>query len=170
MKKIFLILLVSLGLQTQAQVVPCDSVEYAITPTGNTTLQLDGAITGICPVTFPCIVTDWNWTICDDALCFSDTGQSTTWNQFTMNDTIKVCLTTILEMNNMIYTCLQCDTLIYDGFGGWMIMNMGNPTAIKEIKFNTSNDGKIYDLLGKELSYIPVGKMYIRNSRLYISK
>ena len=43
-------------------------------------------------------------------------------------------------------------------------------TAVKEIKFNTNSDGKIYDLLGKELSSIPVGKMYIKNNRLYISK
>ena len=47
---------------------------------------------------------------------------------------------------------------------------MGQPTAIKEIKFSTNRDGKIYDLLGRELSSVPTGKMYIRNSRLYITK
>ena len=29
---------------------------------------------------------------------------------------------------------------------------------------------KIYDLLGRELSEVPVGVMYIRNKKLYITK
>jgi hypothetical protein len=47
---------------------------------------------------------------------------------------------------------------------------MGNPTAIKEIILEINNDSKIYDLLGRELTEVPVGEMYIRNRKLYIRK
>ena len=42
MKKIILILLVVLGLQTKAQINICDSIGYTIQPTGNTLLILNG--------------------------------------------------------------------------------------------------------------------------------
>jgi hypothetical protein len=44
---------------------------------------------------------------------------------------------------------------------------MGNPTSIKEIIFEINNN-KIYDLLGRELTEVPVGVMYIRNQKKYI--
>ena len=44
------------------------------------------------------------------------------------------------------------------------------PTSINELTFNRSNDNKIYDLLGRELTEIPVGKLYIRNQKLYITR
>jgi hypothetical protein len=44
------------------------------------------------------------------------------------------------------------------------------PTSINELTFNRTNDGKIYDLLGRELTEIPVGKLYIKNNKLYIKK
>jgi hypothetical protein len=30
------------------------------------------------------------------------------------------------------------------------------------------NDGKIYDIMGRKLTEIPLGKMYIRNNKKYI--
>ena len=174
MKKLLLVLLVALGLQTQAQISPCDSVGYEITPFTGTSLQLNGVFSMIW--SFPGGgVLDWSWSVCDANLCYSDTGQSVTFNQFTMNDTVKVCLTTILQTDTMFspntYTCTQCDTLVYDWFNGWIILNsMGNPTAIEENPRMIPTDGKIYDLLGRELNEIPVGTMYIRNQKLYITK
>ena len=165
MKKILLALLVVIGLQTQAQMLPCDSISYTILSGsgGNTTLQLNGMLAP----GFPGIVSMWEWQVCDDALCYSDTNQSSTFNQFTMNDTLKVCLTTLLEMNNMMYSFMQCDSLIY-GPAGWMMMNMGNPLAITELETNSILDNKMYDMLGRELFYIPTGIMYIQNRKLYI--
>ena len=165
MKKLLLTLLVLLGLQTQAQIFPCDSVGYTILSGsgGNTTLQLTGTLTS----GFPGFVVSWDWAVCDDALCFGDTGQATVWNQFTVTDTLKVCLTTILENNNTWITCLQCDSLIY-GPAGWMMMNMGNPMAITELELNTINGGKMYDLLGREVTEAQIGVMYIRNQKKYI--
>jgi len=52
----------------------------------------------------------------------------------------------------------------------WVLFSMSNPTSINEITFNKVNDGKIYDMLGRELNEIPVGTMYIRNQKLYITK
>ena len=144
----------------------CDSVSYTIVSGsgGNTTLQLNGTITS----GFPGTVTSWDWAVCDDALCFGDTGQYTTWNQFTTTDTLKACLTTMLDINGATYTCLQCDSLVYDGFSGWMMMNMGNPVAITELQLNTIDDGKMYDLLGREVTEPQIGVMYIRNQKKYI--
>ena len=167
MKKLLLALLVVIGLQTQAQMIPCDSIGYTILSGsgGNTTLQLNG----ILAPGFPGIVSMWEWQVCDDALCFADTNQIATFNQFTTADTLKVCLTTMIMVNNMIYTCVQCDSLIY-GPAGWMMMNMGNPLAITESEFNNFNGGKMYDLLGRELTEVPIGVMYIQNRKLIIKQ
>ena len=170
MKRLIFILLVALGLQTQAQINPCDSVEYAITSTpNNNVLQLEGWVNGVCPVNFSCTVSDYSWTVCDDALCYADVGQTVYFQQFMTNDTIKVCLTTTMTISGMTYTCMQCDSLVF-GPNGWMVMMMGNPTAIREIQLDTAVDNEIYDLLGKKLKFIPKGKMYIRNNKLYMQK
>ena len=171
MKKLLLVLLVLLGLQIQAQVSPCDSISYTITSSVNTNiLQLNGVITGVCPITFPCVVSNWSWTVCDDALCFFDNGQTAYFQQFNSYDTLKVCLTTIIDYMGMTYSCLeQCDSLVF-GPNGWMLMHMGNPLAINELQLNTINNSKIYDLLGRELLYIPTGIMYIQNRKLHINQ
>ena len=171
MKKLLLALLVLLGLQTQAQVSPCDSISYTITSSANTNiLQLDGVISGVCPVNFPCVVQDWSWTVCDDALCFFDNGQTAYIQQFNTSDTLKVCLTTIIDNMGATYSCLeQCDSLVF-GPNGWVLMNMGNPLAINDLQLNIINDSKMYDMLGRELFEVPLGTMYIRNNKLYITK
>ena len=71
-----------------------------------------------------------------------------------------------------MYVCTNCDSLVYNlnTYQWELLPRVTIPTAIKEVQFNTHNTGKIYDLLGKELSSIPTGKMYIRDNRLYISK
>ena len=167
MKKVLLALLVLIGLQTQAQFLPnvCDSVGYTILSGsgGNTTLQLNGTITP----GFQGTILMWEWQVCDDASCFADTNQIATFNQFTTTDTLKVCLATIIMTNNIIYTCTQCDSLVY-GPAGWMMMNMGNPLAIEELVIEKINDNRMYDLFGRELFTIPTGVMYIRNQKKYI--
>ena len=175
MKKILLAVLVSLGLNTaQAQISPCDSVEYAITSQNfNNVLQLEAWVNGTCPVNFPCVVSDYLWTVCDDNLCFSDTGTTVYFQQFMTTDTIKVCLTTTMDIDTMTYTCMQCDSLVY-GPNGWMVMSMGNTTGVPG--FVIEEDGVrwwndvIYDLQGRELKEVPVGKMYIRNGKLNIKR
>ena len=66
--------------------------------------------------------------------------------------------------------CSMEEWLIFDqNTYSWVLLNM-LPTSINELTFNRSNDGKIYDLLGRELTEIPVGKLYIRNQKLYITR
>ena len=176
MKKLLLALLVLLGLQTQAQVSPCDSISYTITSSVNTNiLQLDGVITGVCPVNFPCVVSDWSWTVCDDALCFSGNGQTAYFQQFNTSDTLKVCLTTIIDYMGATYYCMeQCDSLVF-GPNGWMKMSMtGTGTSITEmdITFNYEfEDNRMFDVLGREYETyqdIPFGTIYIKNRNKYL--
>jgi len=163
MKKIILILLVSLGLQTQAQINPCDSVEYAITSTANTNLlMMEAWVNGTCPVNFPCVVSDYSWTVCDDNLCYGDTGITVYFQQFMTTDTIKVCLTTTMDIDTMTYTCIQCDSLVF-GPNGWMLLSVSNPVGIFEIQNKIINN-KMYDLYGREILK-PKG-LYIQNNKI----
>tara|TARA_R110002051_G_scaffold321795_2_gene410434 strand:- start:12414 stop:12926 length:513 start_codon:yes stop_codon:yes gene_type:complete len=168
MKKLLLAVLVLIGLQTQAQVSPCDSISYTITSSTNTNLlQLNGVITGVCPINFPCVVSDWSWQVCNNSLCFSDTGQVSYFQQFNTSDTIKVCLMTTIDYMGATYSCMsQCDSLVF-GPNGWMLMNMGNSTGIEELTGGQIDD-QIYDLLGRKLKEVPVGTMYIRNRKVYL--
>ena len=48
---------------------------------------------------------------------------------------------------------------------------MNNTVGIEElIKNEGMYKNKMYDMLGRELTEIPLGEMYIRNKRLYITK
>ena len=51
-----------------------------------------------------------------------------------------------------------------------MKMSMSNPTSITELTFEKINNNKMYDLLGRELTEVPVGTMYIQNRKLKIRK
>ena len=166
MKRLIFILLVALGLQTQAQVMYCDSLSYTTSSTINYPLILSGSSSMV-----PGIVT-WDWTECNNAACYTDAGGNAYFGQVSTTDTLKVCYTAIIDINGFTYGCTNCDSLVYNPNSyQWEIMpRIANPTAIKEVQLSTNSTGKIYDLLGKELSSIPVGKMYIRNSRLCISK
>ena len=46
---------------------------------------------------------------------------------------------------------------------------MSNPVGIVEL-MNGQADYKMYDLLGREITEIPLGELYIRNNKLYITK
>ena len=163
MKRLIFILLVALGLQTQAQVMYCDSISYTASSTINYPLILSGSIPNI-----PGTVT-WSWQVCDANLCYGGSGPNASFGQVSLGDTLKVCYDVFIDINGFTYMCSNCDTLVYNPNSyQWEIASP--PTEINEIRLNTINNGKIYDLLGRELSSIPTGKMYIRNNRLCISK
>ena len=48
------------------------------------------------------------------------------------------------------------------------MFSMSQPVSINEFIIEKFNNGKMYDLLGREITEIPVGKMYIRNNKKYI--
>ena len=109
------------------------------------------------------------WSICNSSQCYTGTGMYAYFGQIMTTDTIKACYDAYLYTANTIEVCTHCDSLIFDG-NNWILFSMGNTTSINELTFNRVNDGKIYDMLGRELKEIPVGKMYIRNGQLYIYK
>ena len=164
MKNIFLLLLILLGLKSQAQVMYCDSISYGTSSTLNYPLALSGSALNV-----PGTVT-WNWTVCNANLCYSSSGLNANFGQVLTTDTLKVCYDAIIEDSGFTYVCTGCDTLVYNFNSYQWELLPRTPTAINEIRDNTKDSNKIYDILGRELKYVPVGKMYIRNNRLYIGK
>ena len=112
------------------------------------------------------------WGVCTGyagtGICYAGNGISDYFPQVTTSDTIKVGYDVYIYENGVAESCSIEEWLIFDGTN-WVLLNM-NPTSINEITFNKVNDGKIYDLMGRELKEIPVGKMYIRNQKLYITR
>ena len=167
MKKILLALLVSLGLQTQAQINYCDSVSYTVVQGTQTLTTMGDAASFINMVDS----IEWSWSACNATMCYSGYGDTASFGQILPTDTVKVCYDAYIYYDSSIYICSQCDSLVYDANSySWVLMNMGNPTSINELTLNKINNNKIYDLLGRELNEIPVGTMYIRNRKLHITK
>ena len=165
MKKIILILLVLLGLQTRAQINYCDSIGYQT----SSTINYPFGVTGLGTVNIPGTVT-WTWSVCNSNMCYSATGTNASFGQVSITDTLKVCYDVYIDINGMTYTCSRCDTLIYNPNTYQWEAKMSNPTSITNLPLTTIIDNKIYDLLGRELTSIPIGKMYIKNKRLCIRK
>ena len=164
MKNLILIILLLLGIKTEAQVFYCYFISYTTSSTLNYPLGVHAATLNI-----PGTVT-WSWTVCNANLCYSGSGPNAYFGQVSTTDTLKVCYDATIDVNGFTYVCSGCDTLVYN-FNSyqWKVM-MGQITSIKEVQQNTISDGEIYDLLGRKLESIPIGKMYIRNNKLYMQK
>ena len=170
MKNILLAVLVSLGLQTQAQQATpyfcCDSITYWTDQSQGFNIGLD--TTNI--IHNPDSIEVY-WTICNSSTCYSGDGMYTYFGQIMTTDTIKACYDVYLYESNMVEVCTRCDSLIFNQSSfSWVLFSMSNPTSINEITLNKINNNKMYDLLGRELNEIPVGTMYIRNNKLHITK
>ena len=104
MKKILIVLLVTLGLnQTQAQTGSgtayfcCDSITYWIDHSQGFNIGLD--TTGI--IHNPDSI-DVLWSICNSSQCYSGTGMYDYFPQIMITDTIKVCYDVYLYETNMV--------------------------------------------------------------------
>ena len=123
MKKILLILFVFLGLQAQSQVVYCDSVSISIsgsTPTTVTYTTLANPYINSFLYSF-----DINWDVTNfntGAFITSDSVYNPTFNLNNL-DTVLVCATATITGQGMTFTCIMCDTILYNG--GWILMSMG---------------------------------------------
>jgi len=160
-KRILLILLVALGLQTKAQISYCDSISYTTTSTLNYSLIVSGV------ANIPGVVT-WNWTVCNTNLCYSGSGANASFGQVSLTDTLKVCYDVLIDVNGVTYACSSCDSLVYNPNSyQWEAMS-AQPVGIAELKSSTINDGKTYDLLGREIFEIPKGTVYIKNRKKFI--
>ena len=154
MKKILLVLLVLIGLQTQtqAQISYCDSLSYSIVVDSSNwnTLTVTGNMNGLSLNMIDSM--DWNFTACNTSTCYTAQGN----NPYSMpsilpTDTVKLCYDAFIYFDSMTYICTECDSLVYDFMtDAWVLMSMGNPTGVNELQFTWEDDGKIYDLLGRE--------------------
>ena len=162
MKKLLFILLIALGLQTQAQVLYCDSISYTTASTINYPFIVSGSSSMV-----PGTVT-WNWSVCNANLCYSGSGPNASFGQVSLTDTLKVCYDVLIDINGFTYVCTRCDTLVYNPNSyQWEAMS-APPVGIAELKPNLVDDGKIYDLLGREIFEIPKGTIYIKNRKKFI--
>ena len=158
MKKLLLALLVLFGLQTKAQINYCDSISYTM----SSTLNYPFIVSGIANI--PGTVT-WNWQVCDANLCYSASGQNASFGQVSLTDTLKVCYNVLIDINGMTYTCSGCDTLIYNPNSYQWEKMSAQLVGIAELKPKVTNNNKMYDLLGKEVFDVPLGKIYIKNNK-----
>ena len=167
MKKLLLAVLVSLGLQTQAQQANpyfcCDSITYWIDQSQGLTVGLDTTNIIHNPDSMEVI-----WSVCNTSVCYSGSGITAFFGQIMTTDTIKVCYDVFLYTSNLVETCSICDSLVFDqNTYTWVLFSMSNPVGIVEL-MNGQADYKMYDLLGREITEIPLGELYIRNNKKYI--
>ena len=170
MKKYLIVLLVTLGLQTQAQQPTpyfcCDSISYWTDQGNGLSVGLDTS-----GIIHDADTIEVLWTVCNSTMCYSGQGMYAFFGQIMTTDTIKVCYDALITEANSMETCSRCDSLVFDqNTYTWILFSMGNPTGINELQFTWEDDGIIYDLTGKRLIEIPLGIMYIRNRQLYITK
>ena len=170
MKKLLLVVLVLIGLQTQAQQLTpayfcCDSITYWTDQSQGFNIGLDTTSM----IHNPDSIEVW-WAVCTNGLCYSGNGMYDYFPQVTTSDTLKVGYDVYLYENGVVEVCSMEEWLVFDQNSfSWVLLNM-IPTSINELTFNKINNNKIYDLMGRELSYIPRGTMYIQNRKLKINK
>ena len=158
MKKLLFILLATLGFQTQAQVMYCDSISYTTASTINFPLVVSGS------TNIPGTVT-WDWSVCDANVCYIGSGINASFGQVCLTDTLKVCYDVTIDISGFTYVCSGCDSLVYNPNTYQWEKIMAQPLAVMELKPNAVNDNKMYDLLGREIFEVPIGEMYIKNNK-----
>lgn len=142
----------------------CDSITYNIDPSQGFNISLDTTNIVHNPDSIEVM-----WAICNSSQCYAGTGMYDYFPQIMTTDTLKVCYDVYLYESNMVEVCTRCDSLVFNGTD-WVLFSMGNPTGVNELTLETISDNKIYDMLGRELFYIPKGIMYIQNRKIYIRK
>jgi len=163
MKKLLLALLVLFGLQTKAQINFCDSISYTTSTTLNYPLGLAGSISTL----DTSAVVSWTWTVCNSSTCYSSNGQFAYFGQVSPTDTLKVCYDVILDINGVTYACSKCDTLVYNQNSYQWEVTSAQPLGFAELELKVE-DGRTYDLLGRELFEVPKGTIYIKNRKKFI--
>ena len=153
----------------QQQPFNCDSLSYSIivdssswnilTVTGNA----DGIINMVDSM-------EWYFTACNALTCYTSQGNNPYSFPFiSPQDTVKLCYDAYVYSMGNVYTCTECDSLIYDFMTDtWVLFNVGNPTGIEELMKNEGVNNVIYDLMGREVTKLNKGVMYIRNQKKFI--
>ena len=173
MKKLLLVVLILIGLQTQAQqsATPyfcCDSITYWTDQ--NQGFNIGLYFNWVFPpgVHNPDSINVY-WQICNSSQCYGGTGIMAYFPQIITTDTIKACYDVYIHKTNSVEICTHCDSLVFDqNTYSWVLFSIGNPTSINELTFNRVNDNKIYDMLGREVTKLQTGVIYIKNGKKYI--
>jgi len=100
----------------------------------------------------------FRWGVCDNTTCYSASGDTAYFPLVSPFDTVKVCYDISPQ-----WTCSDCKYVVLIE-GSWQVVSI--ITHVNEIQALPTN-GKMYDLLGRELYYIPKGVIYIKNGVLY---
>jgi len=113
---------------------------------------------------------DWNFTACNATACYISQGNDPySFPLIYPSDTVKLCYDALVYTMGTTIMCNHCDSLSFDFMSDtWVVYNrLGNTTGIEEL---IKNEGmyKMYDMLGRELTKIPLGEMYIRDGKKYI--
>ena len=157
-KKILFLLSIALGFQSNAQVMYCDSISYTTTSTINFPIIVSGSMPSI-----PGTVT-WDWQVCNTNLCYAGSGQTASFGQVSLGDTLKVCYDVTIDINGFTYVCSGCDSLVYNPNTYQWEKIMAQPLTVMEEKPNIINN-KMYNLLGREIFGVSIGEMYIKNNK-----
>jgi hypothetical protein len=170
MKKLLLVVLVLIGLQTQAQQPTpyfcCDSITYWTDQSQGFSIGLDTS--GIIHNPDSMMIL---WQVCNSTMCYSADGMFAYFGQVMTTDTLKACYDVMIWEAGIMEVCTRCDSLVFDqNTYTWVLFNMSNTVGIEELMKNEGANNIMYDMLGRELTEMPLGEMYIRNNRLYITK
>jgi len=180
MKKVLLALLVSLGLQTQAQITLCDS-NMTYTTGSQYQLQIAIAQTGnSLPMMVPIYaVTYGGQTMLSEDSCFVGPCTHTVYNYNPTTgmpyDTITTCLSyTLTDSLGYVDTMSCCFNQVWDGQAWLRMSNMGTPTGLPGFVIEEEEvrwwNNVMYDMMGREITEAPIGTMYIRGGKLYMRK
>ena len=141
----------------------CDSITYWTDQSQGFNVGLD--TTGM--IHNPDSLEIW-WAVCANGMCYTGQGIYSYYPQITTADTVKVGYDVYLYENGVAEVCSMEEWLIFDqNTYSWVLFNM-LPTSINELTFNKINDGKIYDIMGREVFNLRNGVIYIRNNKKYI--
>ena len=127
----------------------CDSLSYSVS---------DSSILTVVGVNSSSDSLNFRWGVCDNTACYSAIGDTASFPLVHPLDTVKICYDISPQ-----WSCSDCQYVVLIE-GSWQIINI--ITHVNEIQALPIN-GKMYDLLGRELKYIPKGVVYIKNGRLY---
>ena len=147
MKKLIAIILLC-STYVSAQTI-CDSVSYNIG--SGQAFILTGVNNSSDSVNF-------QWGVCYNSTCYSKDGDTAIFASVDIFDTVSVCFNISPQ-----WMCEDCQYLVFTN-GLWQPLN--TITHVNEVT-STLYNSKAYDLLGRELKYIPVGTIYIKNGILY---
>tara|TARA_R100000900_G_scaffold143496_1_gene126492 strand:+ start:16 stop:798 length:783 start_codon:yes stop_codon:yes gene_type:complete len=139
----------------------CDSITYWTDQSQGFNIGLD--TTGM--VHNPDSLEVW-WAVCTNGMCYAGDGMYDYFPQVTTLDTLKVSYDVYLYENGIAEVCSREEWLIYDGTN-WVLLNM-LPTGIEELMKNEGVNNVIYDLMGREVTKLNKGVMYIRNQKKFI--